>query len=275
LHRVKAMTRFFLFAMLFSGQVVFGQFADSISKITFRYNKGHYHFGLSGCYSIGEKIEYSKLNNAGFQLTSHIQIKRYYVPTLDSIILDTIKLNLSTIPIPTEKVEKLFEELNISRDNFNAAYVKPFLKHPTKRHIITTAKRYHLKWMFKSDYSDKEDRKRLFKNIKDFSLLDTFLLMKKPNPEFNEILMDAWNDLSIFCLSAADTIQYRSQYFEIFGQPVTKYVNKKYSEGKKTVNLEINNSIREFVPPNSLISRVVDLNQLKKEYIAWFIKTKM
>lgn len=269
------MTRFFLFSMLFSGQVAFGQFTDSISKITFRYDKGYYTFGSSGRYSISEIIEYSKLKNNALQVVDHIQLKKYYDSVTNSISVDTIRLSFSKRPISHSRTEKLFRELNISRDNFNADYVKPFLKVPSKKEIINTANKYDLKWMFENDYSDREDRRNLFKNIKMFLMLDTFLLIKKPNPEYDLVFTDVWNGLLITCLSGADTIEYRSQYFGQFGQPVKKYVNKKYSDSKNFINLEINNGIKEFVPANSLISQAVDLNQLKEEYISWFIKTKI
>jgi hypothetical protein len=271
------MTRFFLFTILLSGQVAFGQFTDSISKITFRYDKGHYTFGSSGRYSISEIIEYSKLNNLNlaYQLSNHIQLKKYYDSATNSISVDTIRLKFSKTPISGSKTEKLFRELNISRDNFNADYVKPFLTAPTKNEVLQTANKYDLKWMFENKYSDRENRRNLYKKIKRFLMLDTFLLMKKPNSEYDLVITDVWNGLTITCLSGADTIEYRSQYFELFGQPVKKYVNKKYSDGKKFINLEINNLIKGFVPASSLISQAVDLNQLKEEYISWFIKTKM
>ncbi len=269
------MTRFFLFLMLLSAQVVFGQFTDSISKITFCYDKGYYTFGSSGSYSINEIIEYSRLKNTTFQIINHIQLKKYYDSATNSISIDTIRLSFSKKPISHSRTEKLFRELNISRDNFNADYVKPFLKEPTNKEIINIVNKNDLKWMFENDYSDRKDRRNLFKNIKIFLLLDTFLLIKKPNPEYDVVFSDVWNVLLITCLNGVDTIEYRSQYFELFGQPVKKYVNKKYSDNKNFINLEINNSIKEFVPANSLISQAVDLNQLKEEYISWFIKTKM
>ncbi len=269
------MTRFFLFTILLSGQVALGQFADSISKITFRYDKGHYAFGSSGRYSISEIIECSKLSNLTYQLSSHIQLKKYYDSATNSISVDTVRLKLTKTPIAESRMEKLLRELNISRDNFNANYVKPFLTAPTKNEVLETANKHDLKWMFENEYSDREDRRNLYKKLKRFLLLDTFLLMKKPNPEYDLVITDAWNGLTVSCLSGADTIEYRSQYFELFGQPVKKYVNKKYSDGKKFINLEINNAIKEFVPAGSLINQAVDLNQLKDEYISWFIKSKM
>ena len=129
--------------------------------------------------------------------------------------------------------------------------------------------------MFENKYSDREVRRNLYKNIKSYFQLDTFLLIKKPNLEYDLVVSDVWNRLSITCLCGADTIEYRSQYFEMLGQPVNKYVNRIYSAGNKFLNLEINTAVKEFVPENSLIGQAVDLNQLKEEYIIWFIKTKM
>jgi hypothetical protein len=269
------MTKIFLFIIMLSCEIAFGQFHDSISKITFHYDKGHYTFGSSGRYSISEILEYSKLNNLTFQVSNHIRLKRYYDSATNSITVDTIRLSFSKMSILDSRAEKLFRELNISKDNFTADYVKPFLKAPTKKEVLQTANKYGLKWMLESEYSDREDRRKLYKNIKQFLLLDTFLLMKKPNAEYDLVITDAWNGLSITCLSGTDTIEYRSQYFELFGQPVKKYVNKKYRESKKFINLEINNAIKELVPANSLIRKAVDLNQLKEEYITWFIKLKM
>jgi hypothetical protein len=269
------MTKIFLFIILLSGQAGFGQVCDSISKITFRYEKGHYTFGSSGRYSISEIIEYSKSSNYDYQISNHFQLKKYYDSATHSISVDTIKVKFSKTPISNSRTEKLFRELNISRDNFNADYVKPFLTAPTKKEVLQTANKHDLKWMFKNDYSGREERKDLYKSIKSFLLLDSFLLMQKPNPEYDLVISDVWNGLTITCLIGADSIEYRSQYFELFGQPVKKYVNKKYSDEKKIMNLEINNAIKEFVPASSFISQSVDFNQLKEAYIIWFIKTKM
>lgn len=269
------MTRFFLLTLLLSRQVAFGQLADSFSKITFRYDKGHYTFGSSGLYSISEIIEYSKLSNSTYQLSNHIQLRKYYDSATNAIAVDTLRLRSSKKSIAESKTEKLFTELNISRDNFNADYVKPFLTAPTKSEVLEVAKKYDLKWMFENEYSDREDRTNLYKDLKRFLLLDTFLLMKKPNPEYDLVITDVWNGLTISCISGADTVEYRSQYLELFGQPVKKYVNKKYSDGRKIINLEINTSIKEFVPTSSLIWQVVDFNQLKEEYISWYIKSNM
>ncbi|AFD08596.1 hypothetical protein [Solitalea canadensis] len=134
------MSRLFLFILLFSRQTAVGQFVDSISKFTFCYDKGFYTFGHSGHYSISEIIEYSKSNNANFQIISHIQLKKYYHSETKSIIIDTIRLKSLKAPIPFNKTEKLMTELNISRDNFNATYVRPFLNAPAKNEITSVAK---------------------------------------------------------------------------------------------------------------------------------------
>lgn len=269
------MSKFSLFIILLSCQVGFGQFPDSISKITFHYAKGQYTFGLSEHYSISEILEYSKLNDLTFQVSNHIQIKKYYDSATNSITVDTIRIRFSKTPISERRTENLFRELNISRDNFNSGYIKPFLKAPTKKEILQLANKYALKWMFEDEYSDREDRRNLYKKIKRFYMLDTFLLMKKPNPEYDLVITDVWNGLSITCTSATDTVEYRSQYYELFGQPVKKYNPKKNSGSNKFINLEINNVIKDIVPAKSLISQAVDLNKLKEEYISWFIKAKM
>jgi hypothetical protein len=269
------MRRFFLFAMLLVSQTSFGQLTDSISKITFHYDKGHYTFGSSGRYSISELIEFSKPNKTVFQITNYIQLRKSYDSATNNITVDTIRPRFRKSTIPNGKIDKLFTELNTSRNNFNAEFVKPYLKKPTKKEIVVVADMYDLKWKLEKEYSDREDRKVLLKNIGQYYQLDTFLLMRKPNPEYDLFVTDVWNTLSITFFKGTDTIEYRSQFFELLGQPVRRYDNKNYNKSKKHLNLEINNSIREFVPPNSLISKTVDLNQLKEEYIKWLITTKM
>jgi hypothetical protein len=269
------MIRFFLFAMFLVRHTAFGQLPDSVSKISFHYDKGHYTFGSSGQYSISELIEYSKLNKTAFQITNYIQLRRFYDSVTNSFTVDTIQPRFPKSTFPNSKIDKLFTELNISRNNFNADFVKPYLKKPTKKEIVAVADMYDLKWKLEKQYSDREDRKVLFKNIKQYYQLDTFLLMKKPNPEYDLFVTDVWNTLSITFIKGTDTIEYRSQFFELLGQPIRRYDNKNYNKSKKHLNLEINNSIREFVPSNSLISKTVDLNQLKEDYIKWLITTKM
>ena len=214
------MARIPLLLFLAFGLSAFGQTADSISKIIFRYDRGAYSFGDPGKYSVTEIIEYSKNPHQQFIVTNFFQFNKYYDTATKSSIVDTIKKRTSLFSIDKEQINNLILELNTTRDNFSFSFLKPNLKAISKKEITSVAKKYDLHWKFEKDYSDREDKRTAFKELKAFYLLDSFLVKKKPDLQYDLVVIDVWNTLSITCVSNADTVEYRSQFFELFGQPI-------------------------------------------------------
>ena len=128
-----------------------------------------------------------------------------------------------------------------------------------------------------SDF-DREDKvyvKKKIKEMKQFYEFDSFLVSKRPTIEYDMIVTDASNMVIIKTINYNETIEYRSQFFESFGQPISRYVNRNYSGGSKVFNLEANTSAQRFLPKNSMISKVLDLNNIKEDYIKWYLSNKM
>jgi hypothetical protein len=270
----KKMTKTLIVILFLLYHNVTGQIGNSISKIVFQYNKGHYLFGSSGHYSTKEIIEYSKLNNESFQITKFDHLRKIYDSVKNVVRVDTVAIKVKSDLVSNDLVKKLSSELGTTRDNFNANFVRPKLKSPTKGEIVKTATKCDAKWKFEKDYSDRSERREVYKRLKEFDKLDTFLLQRKPDPEFFLMYTDVWNFLSINLIQGSDTIEYQSQFLELFGQPV-KRIDHKNNNSERYINLEINTTVHEFVPSNSLIRKAVDLNQLKEQYIAWYLLTFM
>lgn len=245
----------------------FGQFPDSI---VLRYDKGHYPFGSSGQYSISEVMTLSKTSDTAVYLQSHFQLKKSFDSVSNKTTVDTTHFRIKKALIPRFVVDKVLAELNTSKDNFKEAFVRPFLKPPSKKEILNIANKYDLDWMWKD--SDREERKTMLNELRGFKYLDSFLLKKKSNPEYDMVVIDVWNVFSLTVFRGSNIVEYRSQFFELLGQPVKRYDNKDYSRSDKVINLEINNSIKDLLPANSLLRQAIDLNALKEEYIKWYFE---
>ena len=265
------MQRFLLFLLLLGRQCAFGQFSDSVSKITFYYNKGYYTFGRSGPYSASEIIEYTRANDASFQITSCLRFYKSYDSATNITKTDTIIYQTSAT-IPGKKMETLFTELNTPRDNFNPGFIRPYLKKPSKKEILSTAVKYDRKWMFDKHQTDKAERRNLFKRIRQFVDLDTFLFYMKPDPTSEIVVTDVWHKLVITCYTNTGTIEYHMAFTTVFGQPVERYENKDYLQRKKIVNLQVNKAISNLMPSGSLIHSAVGLNEMNERYIGWYLQ---
>jgi hypothetical protein len=113
------------------------------------------------------------------------------------------------------------------------------------------------------------------KKIKRLYLIDTFLLLRKPSLEYEMVVMDAWNSLTISFCEQTDTIKYSFQFYELLGQPFSKTVNNDYSHRVRFVNSDVNGLLTKILPRNSLTAKAIGFDRLKEEYIAWFIGNKI
>lgn len=251
-----------------------------VEKISFRYTIGHYNFGDTGRYEREELIEFIPESKTRFSRSSFAITKRYIPNT------ETKENNLSvrdTISYKSDKsfsqstFQNLLDNLNKTKDNFKKENLVPFLSTITKKEILSITKKHDNDFWFTDDENgrlDKYGRERI-KKIKQLYLIDSFLLLRKPSLEYEMVVMDAWNNLTISFFEQTDTVKYRFQFYELFGQPFSKTINNDYSHRTRFVNSDVNGLLTKVLPRNSLTAKAIGFERLKEEYIVWFIENKM
>ena len=273
------MTKYLISIFLLCGQFALGQSTDSINKIVIDYGKSHSSWGDPGIYGRGEVIELSKTSNGDFL------ISRFFTTTASAgddgktFRKDTTELSTKTFQaIKKEIIQFWLTQLNTNKENFTISFIRAKLTTPTKKEIIQVAKKYDKLWMLTDsdfDREDKADAKKAIKEMKTFVAFDSFLISKRPTIEYEMIITDNYNGLRITTIKNTDTTEYRCQFFEPLGQPITRYDNRNYLTSSKVFNLEANTSAQTFLPKSSMISKVLDLDNIKEEYIKWYLDKKM
>ena len=89
------------------------------------------------------------------------------------------------------------------------------------------------------------------------------------------IVIDSYNGLRIKAIKNNDTTEYHCQFFEPLGQPIVRYDHRNFMTSSKVFNLEANTSAQSFLPANSIISKVLDINNIKGLYIKWYLDKVM
>lgn len=264
--------RFYLvFFFCFWVHFAIGQSIDSVSKVIFQYEKGHYPFDNPGIYARGEVIEYSKQADASFGMSKYIRFKKSYDSVTETSKTDTSNLRIRNKPASGTSLEKLLIELNTSRDNFTRELALPSLRKPTRRQIDRIARKNDDTWKLDEDRDDRQDRRLLYRQIENFHKLDIFLASRKPIYESGMFVTDNWNRLSVMFIQSTDTIVYSLSFFDFLGQPVAKHPNRDYGKTTWLVNLQINLAIQQCVPRNSWSSKVAALNNLMEDYVKGYL----
>ncbi|MBS1500700.1 MAG: hypothetical protein JST32_01470 [Bacteroidetes bacterium] len=270
------MKYFLVVVLLAFAQLSFGQIVDSVSKIVFRYAKGHNSWGERGVYDNGELIEISRLRGNTFVISKYLKISRYDKGDGTRSIADTVNINVKGYPtISQVKIEKLLTALNTSKDNFNAEFVISCLSHPRKAEILEVARSLDQYKTFTDSDSEKEERNKWFRDMRGFKRLGSFMNQNKPDPNDIAVTVDAWHFMRIYCISEHDTIKFDSQFFKLAGQPIQKFKRHSYDTDKGIVNLEVNTIITDLLPKQSLLRKSVSLESLKEEYLEWYIKNEL
>ncbi len=245
------------------------QTADSVLKVVFKYAKGHNSWGQTGVYSREEIIEMEPDGRAGFRL------KKYYrVTKTDDSVTKVSKSDTtivrSHLHVSKSEIDLLYQQLNTPKDNWNMAFIKPWLKKPTKRDILKMAA--HLRKEYEFDGEDPEaDRARL-KKIQLFDKLDEFIKLSKPADDNVMITIDAWDELTVSFMFKQHTLQYRGTLSQPLGQPFM--INNDPAMHLIT-NLEINQAITAMLPKSSIIKTVISIGSFTNSYVAWYINTQL
>jgi len=257
-----------------------GQDLTKVKKISLRYTIGHYSFGDTGRYEREEITEFVPTSNNSLS-RSYFTITKRYVQNPETkennlSVKDTIS-NKSDKSFSLSTFQDLLDNLNTTKDNFAKANLLPFLSPISKKEILSVAKKHNIAFWFIDDENgrvDKLGRERI-KKIKRFYLIDTFLLLRKPSLDYEMVVMDAWNSLTISFCEQTDTTKYNFQLYELLGQPYSKTINNSYRHRVRFVNSDVNGLLTKILPRSSLTVKAIGFDGLKEDYISWFISNKI
>jgi hypothetical protein len=262
------MTRFLIAIFIFLGKLALGQSIDSITEINFKYSKGHSSWGKPGKYSRSESLVFKKNDDRNFELIRFFRVINSAGKDGRTFTKDTthIFLRKNTI-INSHCIQNWLNQLNTEKENYNEVYIKPLLKIPSKNEITNVAKLIDKELFFDKDF--REEKKAVIEKIQDFYRLDSFLINTKSNTDNLMVVVDAWNLLRVEVISKNDTTIYHSQFRFPIGQPIVRYERNDFSRGTNIFNLEVNTAAQTFLPKESLIYNVLDINNIKQQYIKY------
>lgn len=240
-------------------------------KIIFSYYNGGNSWGVPGVYDRQENVEITAVNSTTYKITKHYKVVKYIAKDSVTYIKDTTCLKTKTYRrIPQSSIHLLFQQLNTNADNFDPAFIRPYLKSPTKKQILAVAHKIDKTYLFEDD--DEEDNAKIQK-IEKFDKLDSFINLNKPdvNADFN--VSDAWDGFNISYIWRKDTIKFQGNFFKVLGQPVSRLPkNKSGAWRTKVANLKINIIAGEILPPSSDLKKAIELNSLTVDYIEWYLE---
>lgn len=275
-----------LLILLFSlSNLIYSQNTENISKIELLYTFGGSLWGKSGIYSRSEFIELTKIENGDFKFSRQIKISEK-VNSKRVFSKDSTEINTSNFKIISKnEIENLLKSLNTNEENFTEEFLKQNFLKPTKKEIFKIAKQNNFKNYFKNNYDEKSDTEKKYSEIQDFKYFKEFLNKNKPNRDEYILTMDVWNNLSIITYSQQETKLYDFSLFYNCGQPInsslieinktTKAVNTLENTRTSIINLNANLIIQKIIPEDSKLWKEIDLNNIKRKYISWFLENKI
>lgn len=274
-----------LLIFVFFINFTYSQNTENIDKIEFLYTFGGSLWGKSGIYSRSEFIELTKSKNGEFKISRQIKVSekvnRKRVFSKDSTEVNISNYNL----ISNKEIENLLKSLNTNEDNFTEEFLKQNFLKPTKKEIFDIAKKNNFKDYFKNNYDENSDTEKKYLEIQNFKYLEEFLNQNKPNRNEYILTMDAWDNLSVITYSEQKTKLYEFSFFYNCGQPIissfieinkkTKSVNTIENTRTSIINLNANLILQKIIPKNLRLWKEIDLNNIKRKYITWFLDKKI
>jgi hypothetical protein len=255
-------------------QLSLAQNFEDIRRIKFSYSIGGSSWEDDVIYSRSEIFELVKKEDGDFIFIKHLKIND--IVKNNNFTKDTIVIKSGKYPIIMKsEIQNLLRELNTNRDNYTEEFIKQNLKKIKRKEILKIAKECDQIDYFKNDYDEKKDTQKKYSQIQEYKYFEEFININKPHIETYELTLDAWNSLEIITFEKDKTIIYNSQYFKNCGQPISiQDSSMQKSLGKQIINLNINLIIQNILPKSAEISKIVDLNNIKYNYINWYLENK-
>ncbi|HPG11608.1 MAG TPA: hypothetical protein PLU37_08775, partial [Chitinophagaceae bacterium] len=243
-----------------------------ITKINILYAKGHSSWGDPGKYGSYEYMEFMPTANGNFKFSKYLRVTQSAGLDGKTYSNDTTDIAIKKYPsISNNTINDWIFALNTTKDNYTEKYLKPLLNIPKKKTIYQVSKEIDKLWEFKRKYSKEEETGKIINNIKSFHLLDTFLTINKPNLHEVLVVSDVWNRMRIEVIRDKDTILHQCDFFRLLGHPVYKIEHRDFENLQGYINSEINVIAQSFLPPKSLLYKALDINNITKEYIKWYL----
>ncbi|MCO6164478.1 hypothetical protein [Flavobacterium sp. NRK F7] len=277
------MRNILLLFILFCGNYIFSQNFENISKIKFSYIHGGSSWGKNGIYSRSEIFELTKTENGDFKISQHLKINQKVhnkVFSEDSITINTS--NYKTIP--KSDVDYLLTSLNTNKENFTEEFLIQNFTKPTKKEILKIAKQNGDKNYLKNDYDEKNDTEKKYSEIQNYKYFDEYLKLNQPILNVITLTFDAWNSLGIITFSKEETKLYDLDFPKYCGHPISvnyieikekdKKINIIENKSSSIINLDVNLILLKILPKNTKLSVELNLNNIRDEYINWFLENK-
>lgn len=239
-------------------------------------------WGENGIYSRSEIFELTKTENGDFKISQHLKINQKVYNKVFSE--DSITIKTSNYKnIPKSDVDYLLTSLNTNKNNFTEEFLIQNFTKPTKKEILKIAKQNGDKNYLKNDYDEKNDTEKKYSEIQNYKYFDEYLNLNKPDINIFTITSDGWNRLGIITFSNEETKLYNLDFFQNFGQPVSVdyiEINEKdkkiniLENSSSIINLKVNLVLLKILPKNTKLSIELNLNNIRDEYITWFLENK-
>jgi hypothetical protein len=257
------------------------QDVNKIQKVIFHYKRGGYNFGQAGIFGKQEILGFTTNSNANtftrkiFLITERV-IHNPLTNKNDSTVYDTTFYNAKKI-FKVKQLYNLIEQLNIDKDNFSNKDLQPLLKPIKTKEIMSIAKRDEKDYWFTDKEGGKIDEfgREIINKLKNYDMLDSFLVVNKPDKDLMLVGIDGWNYLNISFVAKNDTTQYRFDFQGLLGQPYIKRKSGDLSSQTTILNSDVNEILLKFCPKNLSISKQLSLDLIKEKYIAWYINAQM
>ncbi|MFC4479928.1 hypothetical protein [Flavobacterium chungangensis] len=250
---------YFIFLLLISFKLI-GQ-TSSEKEFSIKYTIGKYNFEKIGEYEKQEVFKFIE-KDSFFVLTSFYSIKNKYKYNAETKrnnrkISDTITKS-SHRKFDKIVVENLIKALNQNENNFTSDFIEShLLAKITKKEILKIAKKQDRLYWFDDDAG-----KQNLAEIQSYKKFDQYI--KETNPAVNTVMVfsDAWN----FAEISSGESNYKMNFHSALGQPIL------INNLKQIINLNVNLLLLQLLPENSLLAKQVELQNIKTNYIEWFIE---
>ena len=242
----------------------------SPTKVIFSYYRGGNSWGVPGIYGRGENIEITAVNPTTYKITKYYKIVNSIAKDSVTTVRDTTNFKTSkSRPIKKNTIDLLLTLLNTNRDNFNSDFIKPKLKKPTKKEILALAAKIDRTYLFEDD--DPSETRETIEKIQNFDKIDSFVNRHHPDINWITVFGSDYNEsLRISIVTAGQTERYICSFQELLGQPFTK-MGENSKDEKRVINLQINTTVANLLPNNSLLKKIIDINHFTESYAEWYI----
>ena len=266
-----------VYICLFLSVSVISQDSIIVDRVIFKYNVGGYRWGAPGVFSRNETILFKKSNKLsnGYFLEKYYKIEKRTLPDSVHTTTDTFPVVHKMRKVSADLITKLLFNLSTSKENFTSSFILPYLRKPERNDIKSVAVKNKYGDNLFGQYSDRKKTKQITQSIKDFHLIDSFILEQKNWAKYYFMTTDYYDMYRIeVVMSNNDTMAYSSQFSQPLAQPILWSIKRPNKEIRNVYNVDVNLIIQNILPLKSQLRKKVDLNSLMNEYILWYLKRR-